>query len=149
MKSAIAGFIALAAFASAAGLAACSDEKPKPPPTYDDRIVFGMSASLSGGKASVGHALAVGTQTAEVLINSLGGVLGHQVHFEIKDDASDTGTVLQGVMQDLLSRNIAALMGPRSMNRRRILYPFMMHRSRMRRRPEPLSGTNRGCARRR
>ena len=75
-------------------------------------ITIGMSASLTGSFAEVGNSLADGTRAAEQLINSVGGVLGRQVKFVIKDDQSDKGPILEGVIKDLLGQNVVAIMGP-------------------------------------
>ena len=100
--------VVLVAFA-ALGHAACSSDTPvdntvKDSGTTDtgsgdDTITIGVNLALTGTGAPAGQPAQQGTRVAQQQINSLGGVLGKKVVFEIVDDRTDnavTKTVFEG-----------------------------------------------------
>lgn len=58
---------------------------------YDDRIVFGMSASLAPGAplSDIGNAARAGVEAAFAHFNSVGGVNGRRLELVVKDDGYD------------------------------------------------------------
>jgi branched-chain amino acid transport system substrate-binding protein len=74
-------------------------------------ILIGASMGLTGGLSGNTRALQGGLKVAQQQINSLGGILGRQIEFVIKDDASDK-TVAPMTIQSLLGQGVRGVIGP-------------------------------------
>ncbi len=74
-------------------------------------IVIGASIGLTGGLAGNTRALEGGLKVAQQQINSLGGILGRQIQFNIQDDATDP-MVATTTIQTLLKAGVHGVIGP-------------------------------------
>ena len=112
--------VVLVAFA-ALGHAACSSDTPvdntvKDSGTTDtgsgdDTITIGVNLALTGTGAPAGQPAQQGTRVAQQQINSLGGVLGKKVVFEIVDDRTDNA-VTKTVFEGFFGRKLPVVLGP-------------------------------------
>jgi branched-chain amino acid transport system substrate-binding protein len=99
-----------------AAIHGCSSDPPKAPivqsdASDDDAIVIGVNIALTGTLAAFGKGEQDATRVAQNHINSLGGILGRQVRFEIVDDRTDTA-VTKTNMQAFLARRLPVIIGP-------------------------------------
>ncbi|WP_018605610.1 ABC transporter substrate-binding protein [Uliginosibacterium gangwonense] len=92
----------LAALFSVACLTACS--KPDP-------ITIGFIGGLSGNTADLGEAGRNGAMLAFDEANEAGGINGHRLELEVRDDQQKPELARQGV-QDLLAHHVSAIIGP-------------------------------------
>jgi branched-chain amino acid transport system substrate-binding protein/neutral amino acid transport system substrate-binding protein len=90
-----------------------------PPPNAQDggsdAIVIGVELSISGNLAPFGTVEQTGAFVAENQINSLGGLLGHPVHFQIVDDASDVPTA-GSAFGGFVNAGVVGVLGPSGSN---------------------------------
>lgn len=76
-------------------------------------IEIGVSIALSGDLGASGLPIQNAVRVAEQQINANGGVLGRRVVFKVVDDATDTGTVVSGVVNTMMDEGAVAILGPR------------------------------------
>jgi branched-chain amino acid transport system substrate-binding protein len=77
----------------------------------DDTIVIGVDLALTGTLAPFGKNEQEATRVAQTQINSLGGILGRKVHFEIIDDGTDTAKT-KTAMETFLGKKYPVILGP-------------------------------------
>jgi ABC-type branched-subunit amino acid transport system substrate-binding protein len=92
------------------GSSACS-QKTSPPPPPATVITIGVVESLTGDESATGQPLASATRVAEWQLNSIGGVLGHALAFNIADDATDPGTAVK-VVNGFIALPVSGVLGP-------------------------------------
>ncbi len=92
------GAVSIACAVSLAAPTSCSDSgKSGPTPGAAGSsgagpagpLTIGVIQSLTGTDASLGTSLRDATKVAEAHINAFGGVLGRQIKFDVRDDATD------------------------------------------------------------
>jgi neutral amino acid transport system substrate-binding protein len=106
--------VAAAGTACVWGPTACSSSSSGPPAGTPDAavsvITIGMSNPRTGGLEGLGKGLQDTITVAQQQINQV-GVLGMQVSFDIRDDASDA-TQAVAVAQQLVAEGVSGLLGP-------------------------------------
>jgi ABC-type branched-subunit amino acid transport system substrate-binding protein len=94
-------------------------------------IVIGVSNSLTGALQGIGQPLSNAIRVAENQVNSNGGVLGKQLHFEIQDDTSDgisspdDGGLANKTINNLLAAGAVAIIGPNGSGQVTATAPFL------------------------
>lgn len=102
-----------AALAAGAASSSCKPDTDKTAvPDSGSPITVGVSIGLTGDLAGTALPMQNAIRVAEQQINAYGGVLGRPVTFKIVDDTTDTGAVVQGVVQSLLDQGAVAMIGP-------------------------------------
>jgi branched-chain amino acid transport system substrate-binding protein len=97
--------------------ASCSSTTNAPAPTdagqegNGDTLVLGVELALTGNLNPYGLPAQSGIAVAEHQINSLGGILGRQVKFQIVDDTSDVDAA-GGVVSSFIEAGVAGMIGP-------------------------------------
>ena len=76
-------------------------------------IAIGVLSSFSGTSAANGPTVRNGVQLAVDRLNAAGGVIGRRLELAVGDDRSDRGAAA-AVAQDLIARNVVAIVGPNS-----------------------------------
>ena len=76
-------------------------------------IEIGVSIALSGDLGASGLPIQNAVRVAEQQINANGGVLGRRVNFKVVDDATDTGSVVAGIVKGMIDEGAVAILGPR------------------------------------
>jgi len=74
-------------------------------------ITIGVSLALTGTGAPFGQPAQQGTRVAQQQVNSLGGVLGKKVVFEIVDDRTESATA-KTTLEGFFGRKIPIALGP-------------------------------------
>ncbi|MGH7282318.1 MAG: ABC transporter substrate-binding protein [Polyangiaceae bacterium] len=92
--------------------ASCGSTPQTNPPDTGAPIHIGISIGLTGDLKGTATGLQNAIRVAEAQINAYGGVLGRKVVYDIQDDQSDQGTIIQGVVNNLLGQHVSALLGP-------------------------------------
>lgn len=77
----------------------------------EETITIGVNLALSGTLAAFGKAEQDATRVAQNQINSLGGVLGKKIKFEIVDDRTDTATS-KANFEGFFGRKLPVVLGP-------------------------------------
>jgi ABC-type branched-subunit amino acid transport system substrate-binding protein len=93
-------------------IAACGSTPQTNAPDTGAAVHIGVVIALSGDLKGTGVSLQNAALVAEQQINAYGGILGRPVSFDVKDDQTDQGTILQGVVNDLLGSKVSAMLGP-------------------------------------
>jgi neutral amino acid transport system substrate-binding protein len=93
-------------------IAACGSTPQTNAPDTGAPVVIGVTIALSGDLKGTGVSLQNAALVAEQQLNAYGGILGRPVRFDVKDDQTDQGTILQGVVNDLLGEHVSAMLGP-------------------------------------
>jgi ABC-type branched-subunit amino acid transport system substrate-binding protein len=75
-------------------------------------ITLGELGPLTGSRADIGTAMVQGANLALGVINSHGGVLGHQVKLDPQDDASDPADAVPAVDKEIAVDHAVAIVGP-------------------------------------
>lgn len=97
-----------------ASLAACgAEDPPRFAPETTAPIVIGLAQSLSGGQASPGLQVQKGARLAAFHINSVGGVLGHRLELDERDDRSEDDAAIEAA-DALIARGVAGVLAPTS-----------------------------------
>ncbi len=120
-KLAILAFIAALALAAACqsgpGDAASTDSPPvalmtdAQPGVFDDHILFGQSAALSGPARQLGRDMRLGIQAAFNEINAAGGVHGRQLRLISLDDSYEPNLASSNTQRLLQANRVFALIG--------------------------------------
>jgi branched-chain amino acid transport system substrate-binding protein len=107
---------ALIATVAVAGLAltACGGGTATATPSPGSPITIGVSVSLSGDFSSDGPALEKGYDLWAEDVNKKGGLLGHPVKMEYKDDLSSTTQVVTNYQNMNTSDKAELVFGPYS-----------------------------------
>jgi len=93
-------------------LASCGSTSQTPAPDSGAPVHIGVVIALSGDLKGTGTGLQNAVRVAEQQLNAYGGILGRHVTFDVKDDQTDNGTIIQGVVNDLLGSHVSAMLGP-------------------------------------
>ncbi|MEO7113890.1 MAG: ABC transporter substrate-binding protein [Polyangiaceae bacterium] len=93
-------------------IAACGSTAQTNAPDTGAPVHIGVVIALSGDLKGTGVSLQNAALVAEQQLNAYGGILGRPVVFDVKDDQTDQGTILQGVVSDLLNQHVSAMLGP-------------------------------------
>ena len=88
-----------------------SELSPAVPGIYDDRIVFGQSAALTGPSQALGEGMKLGILTAFHEQNSEGGVHGRNLELVSLDDAYEPVAALDNTVQLIEEEKVFALIG--------------------------------------
>ncbi len=80
--------------------------------TGSGAITLGELGPLTGARADIGAAMVQGAKLALGVINSGGGVLGHQVNLDPQDDASDPADAVPAVDKEIAVDHAVAIVGP-------------------------------------
>jgi ABC-type branched-subunit amino acid transport system substrate-binding protein len=75
-------------------------------------INLGLIAPLTGARADLGQGMQTGAKIALSVINSHGGVLGHQVNLSVQDDVADPGDAVPAAQKEINSDNVVGIVGP-------------------------------------
>lgn len=75
-------------------------------------ITLGELGPLTGPRADIGAAMVQGARLALGVVNSDGGVLGHQVTLDPQDDASDPADAVPAVDKEIAVDHAVAIVGP-------------------------------------
>jgi len=86
------------------------EAKDAVPGVYDDRIVFGQSAALSGPAGELGKSIRIGILSAFKEVNDRGGVNGRRLELLSLDDRYEAEATILNTHQ-LISEGIFALIG--------------------------------------
>lgn len=110
----------MVALGGLAAFAACSSTTPTDTTTDSgtsqvdasaETITIGVNLALTGTLAAFGKGEQDATRVAQSQINSLGGVLGKKVNFEILDDKTDTPTTKSN-FENFFGRKLPVVLGP-------------------------------------
>ncbi len=93
-------------------IASCGSTPQTNAPDTGVSVHIGVAIALSGDLKGTGVSLQNAALVAEQQLNAYGGILGRPVVFDVKDDQTDDGTILQGVVNDLLNSHVSAMLGP-------------------------------------
>ena len=75
----------------------------------NSNIRAGVSIALSGDLGASGVPIQNAVRVAEQQINANGGVLGRRVVFKVVDDATDKGTVVSGIVNQMMDEGAVAI----------------------------------------
>ena len=105
------------AFAASACVALGVSCSKAPLPTGDPlgTITIGVVESLTGDQGQVGGPMKTATEVAEWQLNSLGGILGKHVAYQIQDDATQSPQT-QAIAKQFIQDGVAAVLGSTSSN---------------------------------
>jgi ABC-type branched-subunit amino acid transport system substrate-binding protein len=92
-------------------LLACSKSSSTSAPS-EGPIVVGATAPLTGAQESLGPSVQQMLQLAESQVNSRGGVLGRELHLDVRDDGSDPAVTIPLAADLLGDAGAVALVGP-------------------------------------
>lgn len=106
------GLAAALALSVAAAEEGCADKAPTASAPLP--IVIGASLGLTNGLAGTSGPLRDALRVAEGQINAAGGLLGRPVVFDIVDDQSDEGKLVEDVAQGFVAKKVVAVIGPAS-----------------------------------
>lgn len=93
-------------------IAACGSTPQTNAPDTGAPVHIGVVIALSGDLKGTGVSLQNAALVAEQQLNAYGGILGRPVVFDVKDDQTDQGAILTGVVNDLLGSHVSAMLGP-------------------------------------
>ncbi len=102
----------VAGFALAGVTASCGSTPQTNPPDTGAPIHIGLTIGLTGDLKGTATGLQNATRVAESQLNAYGGILGRKVVYDIEDDQSDRGQIVQGVVNNLLAQHVSAILGP-------------------------------------
>jgi branched-chain amino acid transport system substrate-binding protein len=93
------------------GLAACGGNGSGGGSGSDDSLTIGASLPLTGDFSEPGSAAKQGYQVWQEMVNNNGGLLGKQVHLDIKDDASNQNTIVSDYTALISQDDVDLLLG--------------------------------------
>ena len=92
--------------------ASCGSTPQTNPPDTGAPIHIGIAIGLTGDLKGTAVGLQNAVRVAESQINAYGGILGRKVVYDIQDDQSDRGQIVQNVVNTLLGQKVSAILGP-------------------------------------
>ena len=92
--------------------ASCGSTPQTNPPDTGAPIHIGIAIGLTGDLKGTAVGLQNAIRVAESQINAYGGILGRKVVYDVQDDQSDRGQIIQGVVNTLLGQKVSAILGP-------------------------------------
>ena len=93
-------------------IASCGSTPQTAAPDTGAPVHIGVVIALTGDLKGTGVSLQNAALVASQQLNAYGGILGRPVVFDVVDDQTDNGAILQGAVNGLLGAHVSAMLGP-------------------------------------